>query len=148
MPEKPFPGAWSPQNNPYLKYKTNTVETASPLMLVIMLYDEALKMCKQAIADFGQNKESVHNKLIKAQKILTELTVALNPEIGGELVDNLKSLYIYMHMRLVEANVENKREKVEEVVNLLSELREAWQHVSVEHRKSMVRQVGNISTQT
>lgn len=145
MEQKPFPAYGG---NPYAKYKTNSVETASPLMLVLMLYDEALKMCRQALADFGKDKENVHNKLIMAQKIVTELTVALNPEVGGELVENLKSLYIYMHMRLVEANVENDREKIEEIVNLLTELREAWQHVSTEQRKNIVRQAGHITTES
>lgn len=134
--------------NPYAKYKTNSVETASPLMLVLMLYDEAIKMCGMALAGFGKDKENVHNKLIKAQKIVTELTVALNPEVGGELVENLKALYIYMHMRLVEANVEKDKSKINEVLNLLIELREAWKHVSTEQRKNIVRQSGHISTES
>ncbi|MFH1538237.1 MAG: flagellar export chaperone FliS [bacterium] len=145
MEQKPFP---TYSGNQYAKYKTNSVETASPLMLVLMLYDEAIKMCKTAVNDFGKNKETVHNKLIKAQKVLTELTVALNPDVGGELVENLKALYIYMHMRLVEANVENDKKKIEEVLNLLVELREAWQHVSTEQRKNIVRQAGHISTES
>lgn len=145
MEQKPFP---TYAGNPYAKYKTNSVETASPLMLVLMLYDEAIKMCKTAVNDFGKNKETVHNKLIKAQKIITELTVALNPDVGGELVENLKALYIYMHMRLVEANVENDKKKIEEILNLLVELREAWKHVSTEQRKNIVRQAGHISTES
>ena len=91
--------------NPYRNYLRNSVETATPLMLIIMLYDEAIKMCALASQDIGINKESVHNKLIKAQKIVTELTVSLNMEAGGEVAENLKSIYIYLHMRLVEANI-------------------------------------------
>jgi flagellar protein FliS len=134
--------------NPYRKYMVNSIETATPLMLIIMLYDEAIKMCSLAIQDMGVNKESVHNKLIKAQKIVTELTVSLNMEVGGEVAENLKSLYIYMHMKLVEANIENDKEKVEEVLKYLKDLREAWQVVNQQHRKNLIQQHGGLSIQS
>ncbi|MFA6451370.1 MAG: flagellar export chaperone FliS [bacterium] len=135
--------------NPYRKYVKNAVETATPLMLIIMLYDEAIKMCALASQDMGINKESVHNKLIKAQKIVTELTVSLNMEAGGEVAENLKSIYIYLHMRLVEANIENNKTKVEEVMRILKDLREAWHIVNQQNRKSLLQQSqGGISIQT
>lgn len=132
----------------YRQYILNKVETATPLMLVIMLYDEAIKMCQQALPDIGINRESVHNKLIKAQKIITELTVSLNMEAGGEIAENLKSIYIYLHMRLVEANIENNREKIEESIRIMKELREAWHIVNQETRKNMMQQGGGLSIQT
>jgi len=130
------------QHNPYRKYMVNSIETATPLMLIIMLYDEAIKMCSLAVQDMGINKESVHNKLIKAQKIVTELTVSLNMEVGGDVAENLKSLYIYMHMKLVEANIENDKDKVEEVLKYLKDLREAWQVVNQQHRRNMIQHHG------
>ena len=134
--------------NPYRKSLLGAVETATPLMLIIMLYDEAIKMCTLAMGDMGANKESVHNKLIKAQKIVTELTVSLNMESGGEVAETLKSIYIYLHMRLVEANIENSKEKVEEAMRILKDLREAWHVVNQQHRKSLLEQAGGISIQT
>jgi len=131
---------------PHKQYLRSAVETATPLMLVIMLYDEAIKMCQMASNDMGVNKESVHNKLIKAQKIVTELTVSLNMDAGGEVAENLKSIYIYLHMRLVEGNIENNKGKVEEVIRILKDLREAWHIVNQETRKSIM-QGGRISTQ-
>lgn len=134
----------NPQN-PYRQYLVNKVETATPLMLVIMLYDEAIKMCVMARADLGKDKESVHNKLVKAQKIVTELTVSLNMESGGDIADNLKSLYVYLHMRLVEANIENNGEKIDEALKILRELREAWNVVNQESRKMMLQQTGRVT---
>lgn len=136
------PPVYANPANPYRQYLLNRVETASPLMLIIMLYDEAIKMCTLARQDMGINKESVHNKLIKAQKIVTELTVSLNMEVGGEVAQNLKSLYVYLHMRLVEANIENNPAKVEEVLKILKELREAWHTVNQENRKIILNQSG------
>jgi flagellar secretion chaperone FliS len=135
-------------SNPYRKYVKNAVETATPLMLIIMLYDEAIKMCSLAAQDMGVKKESVHNKLIKAQKIVTELTVSLNMEQGGEVAQNLRSIYVYLHMRLVEANVENSKKKVEEVIQILKDLREAWHIVNQQNRKNYLQQSGGISIST
>ena len=139
---KPFPG-----KNPHREYLKNSVETATPLMLIIMLYDEAIKMCRLAVKDMGINKEGVQNKLIKAQKIVTELTVSLNMEAGGEVSENLKSIYIYLHMRLVEANIGHDSAKVEEVLKILTELRDAWNTVNQENRKNVLQQSGQIFTQ-
>lgn len=133
--------------SPHKQYMKNVVETATPLMLIIMLYDEAIKMCAMAIADMGKNKESVHNKLIKAQKIVTELTIALNTEAGGEVAENLKSIYLYVHMKLVEGNIENNVQKVEESMKILKELREAWTTINQQNRKLQLSQTGQISTQ-
>lgn len=132
-------------NNPYRQYMVNRVETATPLMLIIMLYDEAIKMCSLARTDMGKDKQSVHNKLIKAQKIITELTVSLNMESGGEIAENLKSLYVYLHMRLVEANIENNGDKVDEAMRILKELREAWNIVNQESRKMVMQQTGRVT---
>lgn len=128
--------------NNYLKqYQLSNVLTASPVMLIVMLYDEAIKMCNMAKIGFNdKNRETVHNALIKVQKIITELTVALDTNNGGEVAENLKSLYIYLHRRLVEANVEYSIEKVEESLKILISLREAWQQVTVEARKQMLEQ--------
>lgn len=136
----------NPAINPYRQYLVNKVETASPLMLIIMLYDESIKMCEQAKVDIGKNKESVHNKLIKAQKIITELTVSLNMEQGGEVADNLKALYVYLHMRLVEANIENDASKIDEVLRIMRDLREAWHTVNQENRKLLLQQGGGLNT--
>lgn len=134
--------------DPYRQYSVNRIETASPMMLIIMLYDEAVKCCQIAIQDMGKNKENVHNKLIKAQKIVTELTVSLNMEAGGEIAENLRSIYLYLHMRLVEGNIENNANKVEEVLSIMKDLREAWQIVNQQNRKGMLNDEGGLSIQT
>ncbi len=147
MEQKPLT-TYGRAGNPYRNYVKNSVETATPLMLIIMLYDEAIKMCTLAMQDLGVSKESVHNKLIKAQKIITELTVSLNMEAGGEVAENLKAIYIYLHMRLVEANIENNREKIEESLRILKDLREAWHIVNQQNRRSLLQQGGGVSITT
>ena len=54
------------------------------------------------------------------------LNASLDKTVGGELAHNLSSLYDYMVMRMVAANVNNDIAALDEVANLLGELKEAW----------------------
>jgi flagellar protein FliS len=115
-------------NNPYEQYKNTQIQTATPGQLILMLYQGAIKFCK--IAKFAiEEKDLIKaNKfLIKTQDIVTELSLSLDREAGGEIAKNLSSLYEYMNRKLLEANLKKEIEPIEEVQNLLEELEGAWQ---------------------
>jgi flagellar protein FliS len=66
----------------------------------------------------------------KAIAIIGEgLNASLNKSAGGELAQNLSSLYDYMVMRLVDANLKNDITVLDEVARLLTELTEAWDSI-------------------
>ena len=65
----------------------------------------------------------------KAIGIIDGLRASLDAEKGGEIAANLDALYDYMNRRLVEANAGDRIELLDEVSNLLSEIRTAWQGV-------------------
>lgn len=115
------------------EYKKKQIESASPGQLIVMLYDGAIDHLNKALlalADKGpQRIEKFHNHLITAQNIITELTVALDLEKGGDIAANLFKLYEFMNRRLIEANVKKNPEFIEEVKELLGTLRAAWQEV-------------------
>ena len=74
-----------PYKNQMNQYKRMKIETASPEMLILMLYDGAIKNIKisiQSIRDEQPDFQQSSNCLIKAQNIITELMVSLNFEIG------------------------------------------------------------------
>ncbi|GMV38132.1 MAG: hypothetical protein AMXMBFR61_26400 [Fimbriimonadales bacterium] len=117
-------------------YRKTAVETASPLDLILMLYDGALRFLERGRAamerrDLDQQNES----LTRAQAILTELTVCLDMEQGGEVAANLLGLYGYMSNRLVEANVNDDPNAVQEVARLLGELRESWAILAAQEKQ-------------
>ena len=58
--------------------------------------------------------------------ILNGLKVSLDYEAGGELAQRLASLYDYMTQRLLYANLHNSRPAMDEVTQLLTELKDAW----------------------
>ncbi|MCX8030426.1 MAG: flagellar export chaperone FliS [Thermodesulfovibrionales bacterium] len=114
--------------NVYTKTKVNTSTT--PLDLVIMLYDGAIEYLQKAIYHIkeGDNLKKSEN-LSRARAIIEELLSSLNLDIGGEIAENLQSLYLYMLMELLKANLKNDIKKIEEVVKLLVELRSAWRAI-------------------
>ncbi len=119
--------------NPLAAYKETRVKTASPAQLLVMLYDEALKQCdiaidylKGDIKKHPQNIEKVNAALGKVQDILTELMASLDFDAGGEIAQNLFSLYVWFGREILDANLTKEVDRVCAVRAMLSELRGAW----------------------
>jgi flagellar secretion chaperone FliS len=113
-------------------YRANSVLTASPGQLVLLLFDAALnslaiarKACDESVTD-PRRLEAVHTNLVKAQKIIAELQGTLNLEAGGEFARTMYQLYDYYDRRLVEANMKKKSAPIIEVERLLGDVRNAW----------------------
>lgn len=114
----------SPGINPYLKTK---IMTARPEELRLMLYDGAIKFCRQAIDAIGRSEwEAMYNALIRAQKIVLELSTSLNHDVAPEMTGRMAALYTYLYRRLVDANLERDTSPVHECVGLLEYERETW----------------------
>lgn len=111
--------------NPYQAYQQNSVMTASPQELTLMLYNGCLKFMKLSKRAMEDKKyEDKNTNMIKAQAIIQELRYTLDPAI--ELSAGLGQLYDYIYGRLVEANMKNDLMILEEVENLVKELRNTW----------------------
>ena len=112
-------------------YRANAVGSAKPENLVVMLFDGAIRFLGAAIRAFDHEDPldfnlNVHTNITKTQAIIRELNHALDLENGGELGQNLTSLYNYFDQRLQEANIQKDRSIIEEVLERISELRDAW----------------------
>ena len=111
--------------NPYQTYQQNSVMTASPQELTLMLYSGCLKFIKLAKRAMDEKDfQSKNTNMIKAQNIIQELRSTLNPEI--EISNNLEKLYEYMYTRLIGANMKNDLATLEEVEGHVVELRDTW----------------------
>lgn len=112
---------------PYKAYEKANVHTADQRQMILMLYDGSIRFMRKAVGKIdGNDIEAAHNYLIRARNIISELLVTLKPEKAGEIGANLRQLYIYMFNRLVQANLAKDKEGVEEVIKLMSTLREGW----------------------
>lgn len=108
-------------------YRTNSVETAGPAQLVLMLFDRALVGILRARQASGPTAlETVNHELVRAQDILTELLVTLDHDRGGDIAGNLRSLYAFCIDRLVEANLRKDMEVLDDVERVLRPIRETW----------------------
>ncbi|MDD2763123.1 MAG: flagellar export chaperone FliS [Opitutaceae bacterium] len=113
-------------------YQTQSVLTASPGQLVLLLYDGALRFLGLARAALEGSPhdprriETVNSNLLKAQNIIAELQGVIDHQAGGEIAANLDRLYEYYNRRLIEANLKKDVAAVVEVEQLLRELRDAW----------------------
>ncbi|MGM0898366.1 MAG: flagellar export chaperone FliS [Bacillota bacterium] len=111
--------------NPYQAYQQNSVMTASPEELTLMLYNGCLKFIKLAKKAMQDKQFEEKNKnLLKAQAIIQELRSTLNPDIA--LSKELEQLYEYQYNSLVEANMKNDETMLEAVLADVAELRNTW----------------------
>ena len=118
----------SAQSNASNAYKQNSVTTASPGELTLMLYNGCLKFltkAKKAIED--KNIEERNNNIQRAQAIIYELMSTLNMDI--EISKEMLPLYDYMTRRLTDANVKNDIAIIEEVERLVTEFRDTRKEV-------------------
>ncbi len=132
------------QQQQYNKYLEAQVKTASPLQLVCMLYDGAIKFTNFAIAGIKEgNIEKKTVNIVKTEKIINELRISLNFEKGGEIATNLDKLYDFIYTYLIDANANDDIFKLEHVVKMLSTLRESWQSISNKPAGAMNQNIMN-----
>lgn len=104
---------------------------ADPHKLIAMLYQGALLAI--ANAKNGMMREDIAAKgaaISKAISIIDEgLNASLDKSVGGDLAQNLSSLYGYMSSRLLTANLNNDMAALDEVARLLNDLKGAWDSI-------------------
>jgi len=111
--------------NPYNTYKENSVKTASPEELTLMLYNGALKFInKGKMGIEAKNIQEANEGINRAQDIIHELNNSLNMEY--EMSDNMRSLYTYILEKLVEGNIQKNIEPLDEAKGMVAELRDTW----------------------
>ena len=112
-------------------YKHNAVATQSPGRLIVLLYEGAVKNCRRAIAaidaDDFMEKGVRHNKAID---IISELSITLDMDVGGEIAQNLQALYDFMIRHLTQANANKDPQAIRDIINLLEELNEGWKAIA------------------
>lgn len=119
-------------------YKAQSVQTASPGKLVLMLFDGYLRFTTAAKNAFNEEdltkkNEGINNNLIRAQNIVTELQSSLDMSVPGELPGTLYRLYDYVLHQLQQANLQKKSETIDEADKVITELREAWAEMLIQN---------------
>lgn len=114
------------------------VDVADPHHLIQMLINGALERVNSAKYNMTKNEVAKKGEDIsKAISIIDGLITSLDMEKGGEIANNLLALYDYMQRRLVEANLKNEMEPLNEVTSLINEIKEGWNSIPQDIRKSV-----------
>lgn len=118
-------------NTDISKYLTQEVMTASPARLVSMLYDKVTLSLKEAISAIEAGEiETRWRANARAMEILSHMWATLDVEKGGEIAQNLDSLFSFMLSRLPEVDFRNDPEPAREVIELLEPLRQSWHELA------------------
>jgi flagellar protein FliS len=114
-----------------LAYKTVDAQSRSPLELVVMLYDGAIRFLGEARDAHERKDQWARARAVsKALAIVGELRSTLNLDEGSSLALELDRLYDYMMGRLLEVTTKHDLSGLEEVQRLLITVREGWVQVS------------------
>jgi flagellar protein FliS len=115
-------------NQPALTYRQFSVQGATPLGLVVMLYDGAIAALHRAIAAIeAHDIEAKCKHLSRALAIIAQLEGSLNFEQGGEVARTLSSFYAYARAQAMKANIENSAEILRSLIENFTTVRDAWQ---------------------
>lgn len=130
-------------NNPYQSYQQNSVNTASPGELTLMLYNGCLKFINLAKKAMNENNIEARNTNIqKAQTIISKLIVTLNMDV--EISKNFLALYEFIRQRLIEANIKNDPAALKEAEDLVTEFRDTWKQAIQINRRQQYGGGGHI----
>jgi flagellar secretion chaperone FliS len=118
--------------SPYAAYRRGEVLAATPGQLVVLLYDGARRFLRQGASAMRDGEiERAHHALRRAERIIAHLDATLDFD-QGELPRRLDAIYTFCLQHLGAARMSLDAEKVEEVSEMLGELREAFSQVAAE----------------
>jgi flagellar protein FliS len=110
-------------------YQQGQVAASSPLRIVVLLYDGAIRFCRQAQLKFAEPGVRGH-ALGRVHAIVSELMIALDHEKGGEIAVQLERLYRYVLDALIRANVQGDARALESALGVLQTLADGWHQLA------------------
>lgn len=117
-------------SNPARAYLSTQVETTTQGELLLMLYEAAIKFLKRAKIEIEKKDYAQKGIYIsKAMDVIGELADSLNKDKGGEITENLCSLYMFCNIHLAKANIRMDTQKIDEVIKIISGIHAAYAQV-------------------
>lgn len=109
---------------------------ADPYRVIQLLMQGALENIAKAKGSIERKDYAIKSATIsKAMAIISSLQRSLDMEAGGEVSDNLWSLYDFMVNHLMLANRENSLEKLNDVLDIMLTIKSAWDQIPVADRE-------------
>ncbi|MEI7892576.1 MAG: flagellar export chaperone FliS [Myxococcales bacterium] len=114
--------------NPLAQYRQVQIRTSSPGELLIALYDGLFRFLTVAKLTLPQpaKRGQAGEAISRAYAIISELYASLDHSQYPELCKNLEAVYDFCMVRLTYANLHNSPPAIEEVMRVLTPIREAF----------------------
>lgn len=110
------------------KYQSDSVMTASPMELIVMLYEGLIKQMRLSDIFLEENDyERANHHLLRAQDIVSELLRSL--DLSYPISNNLMQLYTFMLEELADLNMQKDRTRLVPLLEIAGELKDAWVEV-------------------
>jgi flagellar protein FliS len=115
-------------NHPASSYQQDSARGASPVGMVIALYDTILRDLRRAQAAFAAgNVETRVSELNHALTVIAHLQSVLDRQRGAEAAQRFDRFYQITHALILDANVRPTPESFLNLINMYGSLRHAWQ---------------------
>lgn len=114
-------------------YRQIEARSRSPLELVVMLYDGALRFLADGRAAIERNDITARrDAFARHLAIISELQSTLNIEGGGPVATSLDELYTYVTGRIIESAAQNSVGPLDEARKVLEPLRDGWHQIATQ----------------
>ena len=111
-------------------YREAAVLTATPVQLVVMLYDGVERFLRQAEIVMAEGDvPRANDRMQRAEAILDELIATLD-KTAGQIAERLEGIYVFCKRLLMEARTERDPAKLEKVRDLMRPLRDSWSELA------------------
>jgi flagellar protein FliS len=108
-------------------YRQMSFQTASPVGMVIVLFDYAIDGVERAVVALDEgNIETRTNELGRALTALGELQGGLDLKQGGDVARRMERFYSLVRGQLLEGQIKGSREQLQKMLKLLILVRDAW----------------------
>lgn len=112
-------------------YQAHALEGASGVELTIALYDGIIRFMHGAIdAVERKDVERRRAQVKRAMDIVIHLQATLNKDVGGEPAKALEEFYVAMFALMLQGSQANSRQKFEQVIGNVRNVRDAWKQVA------------------
>ena len=119
------------------RYRSTQVTTCTPGQLLVLLFDGLFRFLGEAKAAMTvDDRARSGERLDRAYAILEELAGALAPSAAPALCENLQAIYLFCMGRIVEANLKREPACIDDVMRVLTPLRDAWRTAAAEADKA------------
>ncbi|SJL82335.1 flagellar export chaperone FliS [Vibrio palustris] len=128
-------------------YKKVSVDSqlsaASPHKVVQMLMAGAIERLIQGKAAMQQRNIAMKGeRLGKALDIIISLRGCLSMDDGGDIAQNLDQLYEFLITQITTSNQQNKPELLDDAIDIIREIKSAWDQIPAEYHNLTSQQVG------